>query len=30
MAQFAVLIYESGDPDWSTLDTQEKQQAMTE
>ena len=30
MAQFAVLIYESGDPDWSTLDTEEKRQTMTE
>jgi len=30
MAQFAVLIYEPGDPDWSTLDTEEKQQTMTQ
>ena len=30
MAQFAVLIYEPGDPDWSTLDTPDKQQTMTE
>ena len=30
MAQFAVLIYEPGDPDWSTLDTEDKQQTMTE
>ncbi len=30
MAQFAVLIYEPGDPDWSTLDTKEKQQTMTQ
>lgn len=30
MAQFAVLIYEPGDPDWSTLDTEEKRQTMTE
>ncbi len=28
MAQFAVLIYEPGDPDWSTLDTEDKQQTM--
>ena len=30
MAQFAVLIYEPGDPDWSVLDTEEKRQTMTE
>lgn len=30
MTQFAVLIYEPGDPDWSTLDTEEKRQTMTE
>ena len=30
MTQFAVLIYEPGDPDWSTLDTEEKQQTMKE
>jgi hypothetical protein len=30
MAQYAALIYESGDPDWSTLDTPEKQQTMSE
>lgn len=30
MAQFAVLISEPGDPDWSTLDTEEKRQTMTE
>ena len=30
MAQFAVLSYEPGDPDWSTLDTEEKRQTMTE
>ena len=30
MAQFAVLIYEPGDPDWSMLDTDEKRQTMTD
>ncbi len=30
MAQYAALIYEQGDPDWSTLDTPEKQQVMGE
>jgi hypothetical protein len=30
MTQFAVLIYEPGDPDWSTLDTEEKQRMMAE
>ena len=30
MAQFAVLIYEPGDPDWSTLDTEQKRQTMAE
>lgn len=28
MPQYAALIYEQGDPDWSTLDTPEKQEAM--
>ncbi|MEO7234708.1 MAG: YciI family protein [Lapillicoccus sp.] len=30
MPQYAALIYEAGDPDWSTLDTPEKQQMMGE
>lgn len=30
MAQYAALVYEQGDPDWSTLDTPEKQQVMGE
>jgi len=30
MPQYAALIYERGDPDWSTLDTPEKQQVMGE
>src|SRR3954453_9824856 len=30
MPQYAALIYEQGDPDWSTLDTPEKQQVMGE
>ncbi len=30
MPQYAALIYEAGDPDWSTLDTPEKQQMMAE
>ncbi|HEX7354934.1 MAG TPA: YciI family protein [Mycobacteriales bacterium] len=30
MTQYAALIYEQGDPDWSTLDTPEKQQTMAE
>ncbi len=30
MTQYAVLIYESGDPDWSALDTEEKRQTMAE
>lgn len=30
MTQYAVLIYEPGDPDWSALDTEEKQQTMAE
>lgn len=28
MPQYALLIYEAGDPDWSTLDTSEKQEMM--
>lgn len=28
MTQYAVLIYEPGDPDWSVLDTEEKRQTM--
>ncbi len=28
MPQYAALIYEQDDPDWSTLDTPEKQQVM--
>ena len=28
MPQYAALIYEPGDPDWSTLDTPEKEQTM--
>ena len=28
MAQYAALIYEQGDPDWSSLDTPEKQEVM--
>jgi hypothetical protein len=28
--QYAALIYETGDPDWSTLDTPEKQSVMGE
>jgi hypothetical protein len=28
MPQYALLIYEVGDPDWSTLDTPEKKEAM--
>jgi hypothetical protein len=30
MPQYAALVYEEGDPDWSTLDTPEKQQVMGE
>lgn len=30
MTQYAALIYEQGDPDWSTLDTPDKQQVMSE
>ncbi len=30
MTQYAVLIYESGDPDWSELDTEEKRQTMAD
>jgi len=30
MPQYAALIYEPGDPDYSTLDTPEKQQTMGE
>ncbi len=30
MPQYAALIYEQGDPDWSTLDTPDKQQTMAE
>ncbi len=30
MPRFAALIYEQGDPDWSILDTPEKQQVMGE
>ncbi len=30
MPQYAALIYELDDPDWSTLDTPEKQQMMSE
>ena len=30
MPQYAALVYEQGDPDWSTLDTPEKQQVMSE
>ncbi len=30
MTQYAVLIYEPGDPDWSALDTEEKRQTMAE
>ena len=30
MPQYAALIYESGDPDWSVLDTAEKQATMAE
>jgi len=30
MTQYAVLIYEPGDPDWSVLDTEEKRRTMAE
>lgn len=30
MPQYAALIYEQGDPDWSALDTPEKQEVMSE
>ena len=30
MTQYAALIYEPGDPDWSRLDTADKQQTMKE
>ncbi len=30
MTQYAILIYEPGDPDWSALDTEEKRQTMAE
>lgn len=30
MPQYAALIYEAGDPDWSSVDTPEKQQTMGE
>ncbi len=30
MPQYAALVYESGDPDWSVLDTAEKQSTMAE
>jgi hypothetical protein len=30
MPQYAALIYEPGDPDWSTLDTPEKERTMSE
>ncbi len=30
MPQYAALIYETGDPDWSVLDTSEKQATMAE
>jgi hypothetical protein len=30
MPQYAALIYEAGDPDWSKLDTPEKQATMGE
>ena len=29
MPQYAALIYEQGDPDWSSLDTPEKQESMS-
>lgn len=30
MPQYAAMIYEQGDPDWSSLDTAEKQETMSE
>ncbi|MBO1756334.1 YciI family protein [Allobranchiibius sp. CTAmp26] len=30
MPQYAALIYEQGDPDWSNLDTPEKQRTMAD
>jgi len=30
MPQYAALVYEPGDPDWSTLDSPEKEQTMGE
>ncbi|HLI58185.1 MAG TPA: YciI family protein [Solirubrobacteraceae bacterium] len=30
MPQYAALVYEPGDPDWSTLDTPEKERTMGE
>lgn len=30
MPQYAAMIYEPGDPDWSQLDTPDKQQTMQE
>ena len=30
MPQYALLIYEEGDPDWSVLDTDDKQQTMAD
>ena len=30
MPQYAALIYELGDPDWSSLDTPEKQEVMSD
>ena len=30
MPQYAALIYEQGDPDWSLLDTPEKQEVMSD
>ncbi|MGH3494227.1 MAG: YciI family protein [Sciscionella sp.] len=30
MTQYAALVYEQGDPDWSTLDSADKQELMSE
>lgn len=30
MTQYAALVYEQGDPDWSALDSEDKQQTMSE
>lgn len=30
MTQYAALVYEQGDPDWSTLDSPAKQETMSE